>query len=63
MSGVRKHFWHDVTRSRGGFSSPRKYGLNGCMPAIVNRVDVSSGAGISDAEGMRRCPRSSKKDR
>ena len=47
----------------GRLSSPRKYGLKGCMPAIVSRVEVSSGAGISDAEGMRRWPRSSKKDR
>ena len=47
----------------GGSSRPRKYGLNGCIPAIVSRVEVSSGAGISDAEGTRRCPRSSKNER
>jgi hypothetical protein len=33
------------------------------MPAIVRRVEVSSGAGISDADGTRRCPRSSKNER
>ncbi len=63
MSGVRKHFWHDVSLGLGGASSPRKYGLKGCIPAIVSSVEVSSGAGISDAEGTRRWPRSSKKDR
>ncbi len=63
MSGVRKHFWQEASRWLGGFPSPRKYGLNGCMPAIVSRVEVSSGAGISDAEGTRRCPRCSKNDR
>ncbi len=63
MSGVRKHFWHEARRLPGGVSSPRKYGLKGCIPAIVSRVEVSSGAGISDADGTRRCPRSSKNDR
>src|SRR5689334_7924431 len=33
------------------------------MPAIVRSVEVSSGAGTSDAEGRRRWPRSSKKRR
>ena len=31
------------------------------MPATVSRVEVSSGGGISDAEGTRRWPRCSKK--
>jgi hypothetical protein len=35
----------------GGVSRPRKYGLKGCMPATVSRVEVSSGAGIREAEG------------
>ena len=63
MSGVRKHFWTEVRRLEGGSSSPRKYGLNGCIPATVRSVEVSSGAGISDAEGTRRWPRSSKNER
>src|SRR5919204_1480244 len=33
------------------------------MPAIVSSVEVSSRAGTSEAEGRRRCPRSSKKRR
>ena len=60
MSGVRKHFCESTTRRGGGSASPRKYGLNGCIPATVSSVDVSSGGGTSDADGTRRCPRSSK---
>ena len=41
MSVVRKHFWHEVSRATGGSSSPRKYGLNGCMPAVVSSTDGS----------------------
>src|SRR4051812_9031667 len=63
MSTVRKHFWHDVSRWLGGFSSPRKYGLNGCIPAVVRSTDGSYEEGTSDADGMRRWPRSSKYDR
>jgi len=63
MSGVRKQRWEDVSRVCGGFSRPKKYGLNGCIPATVSSVEVSSAAGTSDADGMRRWPRSSKKDR
>src|SRR5688500_3445822 len=33
------------------------------MPAIVSSVEVSSGAGISDPDATRRCPRSSKNAR
>jgi len=36
---------------------PRKYGLKGCIPATVRSVEVSSGAGISDADGTRRWSR------
>ena len=57
MSGVRKHFWHEV-EARGSAASrrPRKYGLKGCIPAIVSSVEVSSGAGISDADGTPQVP-------
>ena len=41
MSVVRKHFWHEVRRGCGGGSWPRKYGLNGCMPAVVSSTDGS----------------------
>ncbi len=41
MSGVRKTFWHEVRRREGGSSSPRKYGLKGCMPAVVSSTDGS----------------------
>ncbi len=63
MSGVRKHFCESTTRGEGGSASPRKYGLNGCMPATVRSVEVSSGGGISEADGTRRWPRSSKNAR
>ena len=62
MSGVRKQRWQEVSRGAGGVSRPRKYGWKGCMPAVVSSTLGSSAAGISDAEGTRRCPRSSKKD-
>ena len=42
---------------------PRKYGFSGCMPATVVSVEVSSGAGTSEALGIRRWPRSAKKAR
>ena len=35
MSGVRKHFWQVVVSGAGGCSRPRKYGICGCMPALV----------------------------
>src|SRR5437868_1904377 len=63
MSTVRKHFWHDVSRWLGGFSSPRKYGLNGCIPAVVSSTEGSYDDGTSDADGTRRWPRSSKNDK
>ena len=60
MSVVRKDFWQLVSRRRGGVRSPIKKGLNGTIPAEVNS-SVGSPAGISDADGIGRCPRSSKK--
>ena len=63
MSVVRKHFWQVVSRLRGGRSWPRKYGLSGCMPAVVSRTDGSYVAGTSDADARRRWPRCSKKER
>ena len=35
MSWVRKTFWHVVVSGAGGGSRPRKYGICGCMPALV----------------------------
>ncbi len=63
MSVVRKHFWQEVSRFAGGSSSPRKNGLNGCMPAVVSSTVGSYEEGTSDADGIRRCSRSSKNDR
>ena len=59
MSGVLKHFWMEVARGHGAGSSPRKYGLNGTMPAMVNRTVGSCGMRL--AEGTIWCPRSAKK--
>src|SRR4029079_13216100 len=61
MSTARKQRWMDVRRGPGGCASPRKYGLNGCMPAVVSSTDWSSAEGTSEAEGTARCPRSTKK--
>src|SRR5258708_7744367 len=63
MSGVRKHFCAVVVSGAGGGSRPRKYGICGCMPAVVSRVERSSARGTSDADGRRRCPFSSKNER
>jgi hypothetical protein len=63
MSVVRKDFWQDVSRLFGGSSSPRKYGLKGCIPAVVSSTLGSYELGTSDADGMRRCPLRSKNDR
>ncbi len=41
MSGVRKHFWTDASRWCGGASSPAKYALSGCIPAVVSSTDGS----------------------
>src|SRR4051812_30857909 len=61
MSGVRKHFWQLISRWCGGFSRPWKYGLSGCMPAVVSNTDGSCSAGTSDADGSRLWSRLSKK--
>ena len=53
MSGVRKHFWQLVSRWWGGVSRPVKYGLSGCMPALISSVEGSS-RGTSGAEAWRR---------
>src|SRR4051794_23788516 len=57
MSVVRKHFWIDVSRGPGGCCWPRKYGLNGCIPAVVRSTDGSRVAGTSEADGTATCPR------
>src|SRR5687767_6820598 len=61
MSVVRKDFWHVVSRMSGGVSLPRKYGLSGCMPAVVRSTDGSYSAGTSENDGRRLWSRSSKK--
>src|SRR3954469_16182142 len=58
MSRVRTHFCTLVARFHGGGFSPRKYGLNGTMPALTSS-SVGSSA-ISDADGTTACPRLSK---
>ena len=63
MSGVRNVFWQVVTRGCGGRSTPWKYGLSGCIPAIVNSAEGSCSAGTSDAEGSRRWSWDSKNSR
>src|SRR5918911_1309564 len=63
MSGVRKHFCTVVVVGAGGVSRPRKYGICGCIPALVSSVERSSARGISDAEGRLRWPFDSKKER
>ena len=54
MSTVRKHFCTEVARGHGGTSSPRKNGLKGTMPAMVNSTDGSWGMRL--AEGTARVP-------
>ena len=62
MSTARKTFWTVTARGNGAGACPRKYGMNWFMPAFVSsRPD--SGWGISDEDGTRLCPRSSKKRR
>jgi hypothetical protein len=63
MSTVRNTFWAVVVSCAGGASRPRKYGICGCIPAVVRRVERSSARGTSDADGTRKCPFSSKKAR
>ena len=63
MSGVRKHFWRSSCSGAGGCSRPRKYGICGCIPAVVKSVERSSARGMSGDDGQRRWPFSSKKER
>src|SRR3712207_5685963 len=63
MSVVLKHFWTVTRRLDGGRSSPRKYGLSGCIPAVVRRTDGSYVAGTSEPDARRRWPFVSKKER
>src|ERR1035441_3619722 len=58
MSGVLTHFWQLVARLNGGDCWPRKYGLNGCIPALTSS-SVGSSA-IRLAEGTTVWPRCSK---
>lgn len=59
MSSVRTHFCTLVARENCGLTSPRKYGLNGTMPALTSsRVGSSA---TRDADGTTVWPRSSKK--
>jgi hypothetical protein len=37
-----------TARLKAGISSPRKYGLNGTMPATVNKSDGSWGIRLAD---------------
>src|SRR5207248_521962 len=47
MSTVRKHFCAVVVSGAGGGSRPRKYGIWGCIPAVVSSVVWSSARGTS----------------
>jgi len=58
MSGVRTHFWQLVARRNGGVCWPRKYGLNGCIPAFTSSKVGSSATRL--AEGTTVCPCCSK---
>ena len=51
MPPARRHVWTLTTRLRGGSFVPRKYGLNGCIPATMKSVDGSSAGGISECDG------------
>ena len=61
MSTARKQRCTDVRRGPGGAAWPRKNGLKGCMPAVVSSTDWSSAEGTSEADGVARWPRSTKK--
>ena len=61
MPPARTHFWLEVARGYGAGSSPVKYGLNGIMPATVNRTVLS--CGIRLALGTSVWPRATKKSR
>ncbi len=60
MSGVRKHFCAVVNSRAGGSSRPRKYGISGCMPALVSSVERSNAGGTSEPDGCLLWPFDSK---
>src|SRR6186713_2071132 len=62
MSPVRRHFWQLVALVNSSFTFPRKWSLNGFMPAGVNRTEGSQ-RGTSTSLGRRVCPLDSKKAR
>src|SRR5262245_9200214 len=49
------HFCVFATRTCGGFSVPRKYGLNWFIPALANK-SVGSLSGTTGDDGMFVCP-------
>ena len=55
MSAVRTHFCALVARRNGGASWPRKYGLNGTIPALTSSSVGSSAIRLAD--GTTVCPR------
>ncbi len=61
MSVVRTHFWAEVARVKSEASSPRKYGLNWTMPAVVSSRVGSSG--MREELSTTRCPRPAKNSR
>ena len=58
MSGVRTHFCALAARGNGGTRWPRKYGLNGTMPALTSSSVGSSATRLAD--GTTVCPRCAK---
>ena len=48
LIGARTHFCTVVARGNGGTCSPRKYGLNGTIPATVNSRSGSWGIRLAD---------------
>ena len=61
ISTVRKHFWTEQSRLCGGASSPRKYGVICCMPAVVSNT-VGSLIGTREEDGTSRWPFDSKNE-
>ena len=60
MSPVRRHFWHEQARVNSSFTRPRKWSLNGFIPAGVNSTEGSQ-VGTSTSLGQRTHPLDSKK--
>src|ERR1700761_3373949 len=59
MSEVRRQRCQSVRRRPDGWAAPAKYGISGCMPALVNSTVAS--AGNNEAPSMWACARSVKK--